>query len=96
MEPLMVRFVTSTAIIASDDYLLVDTTALRVITLPDPTLTPIKEFILKDVSGQSETNPITLVRFAAEDIEGLASNRELRNNYGVWRVLNDGTNWWLV
>lgn len=91
-----VRFVTDTAIVGGDDYLLVNTTAPRTITLPDPTTTLIKEFILKDISGQSEANAISLTPFGGENIEGLAAVRELRNNFGVWRVLNDGTDWWLV
>lgn len=83
----------STVLTIDDDYLLCSAGPINV-TLPTPAVK--KVYYIKDTSGGSETNAITLVRFAAEQIEGLAASRDLRNNFGTWHVLSDGTNWWLV
>ena len=81
------------AVGAQDKVLLVDTTAARTITLPTPAR---RKIYIKDVSGQAETNNITLARNAAENIEGLASDRILNANFGSWLVVGDGTNWHLL
>jgi hypothetical protein len=73
---------------------LLTTGAARTVTLPTPRsgLT----FKIKDVSGTANTNNITLARFSAESIEGVAASKVLQTNWGVWTVTSDGTNWFLV
>lgn len=52
-------------------------------------------FIVKDVGNAAATSNITLVRFGAENIEGVAANKALSLNLGAWLVWSDGTNWWI-
>lgn len=75
--------------------ILVDTSAGRTITLPDPTLGK-RLFIIKDKTGTSQTNAITLARFGSETIDGVAASKSLSKNFGSWYVISDGTNWWVL
>ncbi len=75
--------------------LLVDTSAARTITLPDPTLGN-RVFVVKDTTGTSETNNITMARNGSENIDGVAASKVLSYNYGSWRIISDGTDWWTV
>lgn len=77
----------------SDLYLNVDTSAARTINLPAPSARRIIH--IKDTSGSANTNAITLVRNASENIEGIASSRLLQTNWGQWTIVSDGTNWFL-
>lgn len=81
----------------TDDYytILVDTSAARSITLPDPTLAK-RVITIKDKTGTSPTNPITVVRFGSENIEGVAADYLLRGKKGSWTFMSDGTDWWVV
>ena len=73
---------------------LLTTSGARTVTLPTPRsgLT----FKIKDVSGTANTNNITLARFSAESIEGVAASKVLQTNWGSWTITSDGTNWFLV
>lgn len=75
-------------------YLLVNTSAARTINLPDPTTRRI--FVIKDVIGSANTNAITLNRNGSEDIEGLAANRDLEADWGEWKLISDGSDWYFV
>lgn len=88
---------TSTTITDTDDnhILLVDTSAARTITLPDPTLGN-RCIVIKDQTGSSETNNITLARNGSENIEGVAASYTLALDRGSWTVISDGTDWWIV
>jgi len=74
--------------------ILVDTSAARAITLPSPVNG--RTFIIKDKTGTAETYNITLTRNGAESIEGVAANRTLSTNWGCWKVVSDGTNWFII
>ena len=81
----------------TDDYfiIMVDTTAARTITLPDPTLGK-RVFVIKDATGTAPSFPITTARFGSENIEGVAASYLLRGAKGSWTFVSDGTNWWIV
>jgi hypothetical protein len=96
-EPTSVN--TNLTIGAGDTYviLLVDTTASRAITLPlASAVSNGRIYIIKDVSGQSETNNITLNRAGSDLIDG-ASSQVLNSNYGSWMIVGDEvSNWYII
>lgn len=87
----------SSNITLGDGYfvLLVDTSAARTLTLPSSP-TAGRMFIIKDSTGTAETNNITLARAGSESIEGVAANRTLSTNWGVWRIVTNGSNWFIL
>lgn len=64
--------------------------------LAQPSLVKGQFWDLKDIAGLLTTNNVTLVRFAAESIEGLAANFALEANYGTWTLFCDGTNYYFI
>ena len=75
--------------------LLVNTSAIRTITLPDPATT--KQVIwVKDVSGLANTNNITVARFGTEKIENVAASYLINSNYASVALASDGTDWFIV
>jgi hypothetical protein len=78
----------------TDMIILCSTAAARAITLPAPANGRI--FIIKDSTGQAETNNITLVRNGSEKIEGIAASRVLSTNWGAWTICSDGVNWYFI
>lgn len=62
--------------------------------LPDPAANVGQEWELVRTGGTQ--NAVTLVRFAAEQIQGAAQDRILRAPYGTWILSCDGTNWRLA
>lgn len=59
-----------------------------------PTGTPGRQLIVADISGNAQTNPITIGRRGAETLDGVASGKVLAANWGnVHLVCYDGTNW---
>lgn len=66
------------------------------ITLPNPATVPGGLYWVKDVAGKLSTNPVQLENFAAENIEGLASNLVLSTDFETWGFYTDGTNWWVI
>jgi hypothetical protein len=78
----------------TDSIILMNQNAAITVTLPTPTCG--RDLWLKDISGNSQTNNVTLTPSASENIEGLASGRILMTNYGAWHVVSDCTNWWFV
>lgn len=83
------------AIGASDGVLVVDTTSVRTLTLPDPaTVTGKLPFLVIDASNGAAGKPISLVRFGAELIDGVASTKALAKDGGRWWVWTNGANWY--
>lgn len=74
-------------------YFLIDTTAARTVNLPAPSAG--LNFVLKDKSGQCATNNITVVSGGGQ-IEGVNASKVLQTNWGFWRFMSDGTNWFIV
>lgn len=46
-------------------------------------------------SGTLNSNPVTLVRFGSEKIEGITSDRLLQTDWGSWSLTTNGTDWFL-
>lgn len=77
-------------------YLIVDTSANREITLPSASaVTAGRIYIVKDASGLSNTNPITVLTAGSDTLDGDAS-QELDTNFGSWTIVNDGTDSWYI
>ena len=69
------------------------TAAARTINLPAAaTAGAGKVYIIKDESGAAGTNNITADANASETIDG-ATTKVINSNYGVLRLICDGTNW---
>lgn len=85
--------VSSNITLVANTVHLVDTSAARSLALP----APVKDltFVIKDSTGQASTNNITVTRFAAESIEGLAASKVFATDWGSWQFVSDGTNWFL-
>lgn len=80
---------------ASDVILLVDTSSARTINLPNAA-TSKRLLVIKDATGSAATNNITVDRSAGGNIDGVASNKTLKNAFGIWYFLSDGANWFLI
>jgi hypothetical protein len=64
------------------------------LTLPTPV---INGFVsVKDSTGSFNTNNLTIVRHASENIEGVAASKIMQSNWGFWTFLSNGTDWFLV
>ena len=65
--------------------------------LPDPATLPAGWWArIVDVGGALTTNPVTLSRFGAETISGVAANYLLRADHGEWILRRSGSDWLLV
>ncbi len=82
---------------ASTDVLLaVDTTASRTITLPAASAVAAgRLYVVKDRTGNSETNTITVLADGTDNIDGAAS-QVFGSNYGAFMVVSNGVNGWVI
>jgi hypothetical protein len=90
------RTITTTFTIDSSgaDYILMSNHgAAYNLTLPTPTNGRV--IIVEDITGACETNPITLVRHGAENIDRVAASRILQTNLGRWTIESNGTDWFV-
>lgn len=79
----------------TDDIIFCNQSGAISITLPLPTNG--RAILIKDISGTTETNNITMVRHASEKIEGLNASRILYTNFGSWTFVADSSgNWWMT
>jgi hypothetical protein len=77
-------------------YLIVDTTASRSITLPLASgVSDGRIYVIKDSSGQSETNNITINVSGSDTVDG-ASSQVLSSNYGSWMIVGDSSSAWYI
>ncbi len=95
-------FLNRTAVAA--DYTTVDedfyigvtsTASARTITLLSATVEAGRMIIVKDESGLSGTNNITIATEGSETIDG-AATLVISTNYDVARLISDGTNWFTI
>jgi hypothetical protein len=91
----VVRNVAANVTLQEGKYHLVDTSAARTLTLPDPAATK-RPIWIKDKTGSASTNPITVARFGSEDIETVAASYVLDSDLGAWTLVNDGTDWFII
>ena len=91
--------VTSNLVILVSDtfsYLEVDTSTPRSITLPLASGVDAGRFyIVKDITGSSNTNAITVNRSGSDTIDGDTS-QTLDSDYGSWIFVSDGTSAWRI
>jgi len=83
---------------SSDGYIIfeVDTTANRIITLPQASTVANGRFvIIKDATGTANTHPITINAAGSDTIDGVTSY-VIKANYGVVELISNGTNAWHV
>lgn len=73
---------------------LVDTSSARTLNLPAPANNAYLQ--VKDVTGSSPTNNITIHRFGSEEINGVAADKVLSTSKGMWTFISDGTNWFML
>lgn len=98
-----VAFVTKTAnytILVTDHIIYVDSSGgAFTLTLPNPTTvstsTATQTFIIIDTTGNLSTNNVTLARFSAEKIEGLASSKLLETDWGSYTITTNNTDWFV-
>lgn len=77
-------------------FVITDTTAPRSITLPlSGAVTAGRFYIVKDASGQSNTNNITIQTSGADTIDG-ASSAILNSNNESWMLIADGASSWYI
>lgn len=75
-------------------YIIVDTSAARTINLPAASaVSNGRIFVIKDASGLSNTNNITLNADGSDQIDG-AGSLALDSNYGSSIIVSDGTSNW--
>ena len=91
--------VASSLIISPSDtfvHLAVDTTAARTITLPlASSVTAGRIYIIKDASGQANTNNITIATAGSDTVDG-QSSQNLNSDYGSHMLITDGVSSWLI
>lgn len=77
-------------------YLIVDTSIARSIDLPlASAVSQGRIYVIKDASGLSNTNNITVNASGADTVDGSAS-QVLDSNYGSWFIVGDGTDSWYI
>lgn len=94
LSPTQVLTISSNVTLTDRAIHLVDTSAARSLTLPSPTTG--RYIVVKDKTGSANSNNITIVRFAAEQIEGAAASYVLDYNRGSWVFVSDGTDWFVI
>lgn len=97
-DPIGIRYRTvfvagAYTVLATDELLLVDTTAARAITLPDALTLSIGHVLtVKDSTGTANTFNITITPSGTQTIDGAAS-KVINTAYGVLRLVTDSHNW---
>jgi hypothetical protein len=89
-----VTAVSSNVTLTASTIHLVDCSAARSLTLPTPSSG--LQLVIKDSTGQSNTNNITVVRAGSEQIEGVAASKVLQTDWGAWTFVSNGTDWFMV
>lgn len=96
-------FTTKTAnytITTSDSIIFIDSSGSAFnLQLPNPSTIgsagSTRVYRIVDTVGTLSTNNVTLVRFGSEKIEGVAANRLLQTDWGMWQLTTNGTDWFL-
>lgn len=81
---------------SSFTFLEVNTEASRNITLPlANSVSSGRFYVVKDISGQSNSNNITLLTSGSDTVDG-SSSLALKSNYGSTWVVSNGTDSWYI
>lgn len=82
---------------AAYNTLLVNTTAIRNLTLPAASAVAAgKTFFIEDVSGNANAHQINLVPAGSDTVGGVAATMSLNQAFGSWIVTSDGSGGWWV
>jgi hypothetical protein len=77
-------------------YLITDTTSSRNITLPlANSVTAGRVYIVKDASGLSNTNPISILA-AGSDLVDSGASQTLNSDFSSWTIVTDGVSNWYI
>lgn len=90
---------TNTSILNTDTfiYIEVNTTSARSLFLPGAnTVSAGRFYYIKDISGLSEANAISLVPNGTDKIDTVNANYSLKTNFGSWLLFCDGSSNWYV
>lgn len=83
------------SLLATHEVVLLDNSAGALsVQLPNPATVGARSWRLKITSDSK--NPVSLLRNAAETIEGYAATKVLRAPHGSWELICDGTSWRLL
>jgi hypothetical protein len=75
----------------------INTTAPRTITLPLANAVAAgRWYIFKDLTGNSATNPITILTAGSQLIDGSGTSAVFGSAYGAWQLESDGASVWKV
>tara|TARA_B100001113_G_scaffold4084_1_gene3536 strand:- start:2688 stop:3071 length:384 start_codon:yes stop_codon:yes gene_type:complete len=81
---------------AKVDDLFIDVNVSQATTINLPVNAPIgTNYIIKDTSGNASTNNITVTSGSGDTIEG-ANTKVISTNYGLVKLIYNGTNKWLT
>ena len=82
--------------LTTDSYIgVTDTSSARTITLLSASVADGRIIIINDESGLAGTNNITIATEGSETIDGSAT-LVISSNYGVARLISDGTDWFTI
>lgn len=83
----------SFSLLASQDYIRINSAAGITITLPSPASIGNRRWRI--LLANNAAGDVTLDRFGAETIQGVAADYVLTGAWTTWELVSDGTNWWL-
>lgn len=52
--------------------------------------------VVKDLSGDLDTNTLNLVRNGVENIDGQAANFQMKSGYQSITIISDGVDWYII
>ena len=85
---------TNTNAVANNTYFIDCNGGVVQLTLPTPASGTY--VVVKDETGSSNTNNITIARNGSESIEGVAANYVVDSDFAYMTFLSDGTDWVIV
>jgi hypothetical protein len=90
-----VNTISSNATLACNSKNFIVTSSIAIsLQLPNPA-TCKGSIVIKDTSGNAQTNNISVLQYSGEEIEGYAGTKIFQSNYGSWTLDSDLTNWWM-
>lgn len=78
------------------DYIIFVTTSSGAISITLPAPVNGRSFIFKDITGNANTNNVTILQHASEKIEGIATSKIFQTPWFSETFVSNGTDWFLV
>jgi len=79
----------------TDQIILVDTLSIGAFTLTLFAPTDGANFEIYDIAGNLSVANLTLQRFGAEKIAGVAADKIFQTDWGAWKIISNGTDWFI-